>query len=174
MSKTIPSVLITTYLEMLHPPQAPVPPTPTSAHVSLMARVDLPYYLFLYREVGYQWHWRDRLLMPPAELASALSQASVYVLYAEGVPAGYIELTQVGQDCEIAYFGLREAFHGKGLGKYLLAYGVAQAWQRPNVARLWVHTCNLDGDNALPTYQKAGFMPYEVTQEPMPTRYADG
>jgi GNAT superfamily N-acetyltransferase len=59
---------------------------------------------------------------------------------------------------------------GKGLGKHLLSYGIAQAWNN-GAKRLWVHTCNLDGPYALNNYIKRGFSVYKVDEQPMPERY---
>ena len=71
---------------------------------------------------------------------------------------------------EIAYFGLRRNYMGRGLGKHLLSYGVARAWEM-GANRVWLHTCNLDGPHALANYQKRGFRIYDVVEEPMPELY---
>ena len=92
------------------------------------------------------------------------------MLYVDGVPAGYVELLREGSDTEIAYFGLRPAFIGQGLGKHLLSYGIERAWN-DGAARVWLHTCNLDGPHALSNYQKRGFSIYKVNEEPMPARF---
>jgi GNAT superfamily N-acetyltransferase len=85
--------------------------------------------------------------------------------------AGYIELTNDGAgDLEIAYFGLRPAFFGRGLGKYLLSYGVQRAWDS-GAKRVWLHTCNLDGPAALANYLARGFVVTHVEDVPMPERY---
>lgn len=137
-----------------------------------MRTPDVAFYRFLYREVGEAWRWRDRLAMPDDELASLLASATVDVdvVYTEGVPAGYIELVRIGVDMEIAYFGLRSAYFGRGLGKHLLSHGVAYAWN-DGANRVWVHTCNLDGPNALKNYIQRGFRVYDVKEEPMPEKY---
>ncbi|HLV36151.1 MAG TPA: GNAT family N-acetyltransferase [Spirillospora sp.] len=172
---SIPETLITTYLEMTS--RADFCPAyledSDSLTIMRMDRVDIPFYKFLYQAVGELWRWRDRLIMPEDELRAALADAgcTVDVLYVEGVPAGYIELARQGHDTEIAYFGLRPAFFGRGLGKHLLSYGVEQAW-RENPRRVWVHTCNLDGPHALRNYLKRGFRIYREDEQPMPERYA--
>lgn len=171
MISPVPKTLITTYLEMKMPPSSPSIHHPAGAHIHTMQRVDVSFYRFLYREVGEKWRWRDRLALSDEALAQCLAQAHTFILYVEGVPAGYIELATQENNCEIVYFGLREAFHGRGLGKYLLLFGIQQAWQLPDIQRVWVHTCNLDGENALSTYQKCGFVIYHQTEEPMPHAY---
>jgi GNAT superfamily N-acetyltransferase len=168
---TFPDTLITWYLEMTDP--AGAQPAPATLEIRPMTRPDIPFYLFLYKEVGWNWRWRDRLLMPPEKLRAAISGPGVRVnvLYVEGVPAGYVELAQAGASTEVAYFGLREAFGGQGYGKGLLTYGIISAWAIPGTERVWVHTCNLDSPAALPLYQKCGFRIYDEIREPMPERY---
>jgi GNAT superfamily N-acetyltransferase len=146
---------------------------PADAQVVTLGLVDVPYYKFLYQAVGEIWRWRDRLLMPEEKLAAALAHpgCSVHVLYVSGVPAGYIELLREGNDTEIAYFGLRAAFFGRGFGKHLLSWGIHRAWE-DGAQRVWVHTCNLDGPHALENYIRRGFSIYRVDEQPMPERYA--
>jgi GNAT superfamily N-acetyltransferase len=137
-----------------------------------MGEADVESYRFLYGEVGKEWRWRDRLLLSDVDLCAILSQpgVSVHVLHVDGVPAGYVELARQGDTTEIAYFGLRSSFFGRGLGKYLLSYGIEKAWEG-GAKRVWVHTCNLDGPHALNNYLKRGFSIYEEHRQPMPTRY---
>lgn len=170
----MPDTLITTYLEMNQ--RAEFLPAfvelDVSLHILRMGALDLPFYKFLYQVVGETWRWRDRLVMPEAELRDVLAQpgCSVDVLYVAGVPAGYVELLREGDQTEIAYFGLRPAYFGRGLGKHLLSYGIERAWEA-GAQRVWLHTCNLDGPYALANYQKRGFKIYKVDERPMPDRY---
>lgn len=170
----LPDTLITTYLEITDPAQfrPAYLEDKSSASIIRMERPDVAFYQFLYRAVGEVWRWRDRLLIAEEELYEILSAPglTVDVLYVDGVPAGYIELSRVGVDTEIGYFGLRPAFIGRGLGKHLLSYGIEQAWQ-DGAERVWVHTCNLDGPYALDNYTRRGFRVYNVTEVPMPERY---
>jgi GNAT superfamily N-acetyltransferase len=165
--------LITTYLEMTHYEQFR-PAYVEDADVTLLAlrTLDLEYYRFLYRVVGELWMWRDRTMMSDETLAAQLIGADIRVLYVGGAPAGYVELGPMSEDgsMEIAYFGLRERFFGRGLGKHLLSCGVQAAWDY-GAKRVWVHTCNLDGPHALDNYIKRGFSVYQVTDEPMPEAY---
>jgi GNAT superfamily N-acetyltransferase len=110
--------------------------------------------------------------MSDEALAAALDAPGtrIDVLYADGVPVGYIELDRTGDDIEVAYFGLRPGYMGRGLGKHLLSWGIAQAWSE-GPSRVWLHTCNLDGPYALDNYLKRGFSVYRVVEEPMPARY---
>jgi len=168
--------LVTTYLHMTDPaqfqPSYVEPRTGQSLMIMQMQQADVSFYRFLYNTVGDQWRWRDRRLMSDDELAAALScpGCSVHVLYVNGIPAGYVELSKEGEEVEIAYFGLRPAYIGNGLGKHLLSYGIARAWDT-GAARVHVHTCNLDGPHALSNYMKRGFSVDHVDEEPLPERY---
>lgn len=137
---------------------------------------DVAFYRFLYSSIGKQYRWNDRLARSDEELEGLLATpgTSVHVLYVEGAPAGYIEMVQRREgpagrflSTEIAYFGLRPNYKGRGLGKHLLSHGIAYAWNK-GTQRLWVHICNLDGSHALDNYIKRGFKVYRVEREPMP------
>ncbi len=168
-------MLITTYLEMNQRADfAPAFIKAPDIEIVMMEMPDLGFYKFLYQSVGAEWAWRDRLQISNAELRSILSSPNtqVYVMYVSGSPAGYVELFRHADDSvEIAYFGLRRDYMGRGLGKHLLSYGVARAWEM-DAERVWLHTCNLDGPHALANYEKRGFRIYNVVEEPMPDLYA--
>jgi GNAT superfamily N-acetyltransferase len=170
----VPLTLITTYLEMTDLAQfRPAWASDTTGlALSRWQQPDIHAYRALYSAVGAHLRWRDRLLMPDAQLQAALHSpaCSVVVLTVQGAQAGYFELERQGDSTEIAYFGLLPAFHGRGLGKHLLSAAVQQAWS-DGARRLWVHTCNLDAPAALENYVKRGFTIFKVTEEPMPGRY---
>jgi ribosomal protein S18 acetylase RimI-like enzyme len=63
-----------------------------------------------------------------------------------------------------------DQFQGRGLGKHLLSHGIEHAWQM-GAERVWLHTCNLDGEHALENYTKRGFHVFREHSEPMPDRY---
>ena len=127
------------------------------------------FYLYLYTEVGRQYHWVERRRWAPEKLAAVLADPNVrlWVLYFDGCPAGYFELARDAEDgVEVAYFGLLPEFLGRGLGKTLLTSAVEQAWAlEPRPARVWLHTCTLDAPQALPNYQARGFRPYKTDEE---------
>jgi GNAT superfamily N-acetyltransferase len=169
----VPETLETIYLEMTDRAQfRPGFAEDAGLLILRTGSLDLAYYKFIYQQVGESWRWRDRLIMPESELETILSHpgCTVDVLYVEGVPAGYIELLREGSDTEIAYFGLRERFFGRGLGKHLLSWGIQSAWD-DGAERVWLHTCNLDGPHALANYLARGFHVYKTTEMPMPERY---
>jgi ribosomal protein S18 acetylase RimI-like enzyme len=120
-------------------------------------------YRALYRDVGERWHWRDRLLWSDDQLARHLTrdEVSVFVVRVGEEIAGYFELeTHDDDSVEIAYFGLRPEFFGRGLGGELLTRAVDEAW-RIGARRVWLHTCSLDSPRALPNYLARGFQPFK-------------
>jgi GNAT superfamily N-acetyltransferase len=155
---------ITWYLEMRSPDELRPVACPDGGITLVRAEVPSPELnRFLYTAVGGPWYWINRLGWDFATWLAWLDRPEVetWVLYQHGTPAGYVELEwQPGDDVEVAYFGLLPRFIGQRLGGYLLGAGVARAWER-GARRVWVHTCNLDGPNALANYQARGFRIYD-------------
>jgi GNAT superfamily N-acetyltransferase len=121
-------------------------------------------YRRLYKEVGEAWFWHDRLEWSDQELAAHLAKPGVRVWEAlvGGESAGYFELArQPDGAVEVAYFGLRPAFFGKGLGSWMLTRAVEEGW-RLGARKVWLHTCTLDSEHALPNYLARGFTPYKT------------
>ena len=171
--------MVVNYLEMRAPPPARALPSRAEALSILRARrPTVAFYRFLYDTVGDPWMWYERRQMDDAALAAVIQhpRVAVYVLYLDGVPAGYVELDrrQAG-DVELAYFGLMPEFIGRGLGRYFLEWAVAKAWEG-EPQRVWVHTCNFDHPGALATYQRAGFQVYDQERQIIddPRRSASG
>jgi GNAT superfamily N-acetyltransferase len=114
--------------------------------------------------VGEQWYWHDRLEWSDEELATYLASPNVAVweLLVEGESAGYVELLRHHDgSVEIAYFGLTPKFIGKGLGGPLLTRAVEEAWKM-SAKNVWLHTCTLDSERALPNYKSRGFREYKT------------
>lgn len=163
----MPAVTVTTtYLE-IRSPSGFRPAYSADPAISVIAAEEpLPdFYRFLYATVGRPYSWTARLGWSDEQLLAHLGRPSVslLVLYVRGTPAGYVELEREAPEpgTEVAYFGLFQAFHGRGLGKHLLSTGVARAFAE-GPARVWVHTCSLDGPHALANYQARGFTPYKT------------
>lgn len=142
-------------------------------------RAELPapeFSRFLYRSVGGDWFWLDRLPWTWQQWHDWLNRPGVetWVAWVRGTPAGFVELDpQADGTVEIAYFGLLRDFIGKGLGGHLLATGLSAAWtladrwpDRPPTRRVRVHTCDLDGPAALANYQARGLRVYRVETVP--------
>jgi GNAT superfamily N-acetyltransferase len=163
--------VIRTYLEMKAQPEATSTAPPEGAHVERLEHCPPELYRQLYAEVGRQWSWFDRLWWTDEELARHLEQpgVSIRVLHMNGAPAGYYELVvHDDRSVEIGYFGLMPHAIGRGLGRWLLAEAIAEAWtSEPD--RVWLHTCTLDHPAALPNYLKAGFAVTRTEQVGVPT-----
>jgi GNAT superfamily N-acetyltransferase len=153
-----------TFLEMRAEPVLHVAP-PANLKI-MLTRVEQPtigFYRFLYAAVGRDYQWSDRKKLDDEALAAIIGDArvEVWVLYVGGQPAGYFEAdaSDLPAQVELVYFGLIPDFHGRGLGKWLLAEAIRACWAR-KPERVIVETCTLDGPAALPLYQKLGFSPY--------------
>ena len=139
-----------------------------SCQVIELEYVDVDYYRFLYGAVGGPWNWTDRLREScTEELRQGLAspEMSVDVFYVSGALVGFMESIREGRETEIIYFGLREAFLGRGLGKHFLSVGVQRIWDS-GAQRVWLHTCNMDGPNAMSNYLKRGFQVFQVDKTP--------
>lgn len=169
----MPTIDVTrTYLEMRSPAELlPAPAPPGEFRLERIERCPAEFFRFLYREVGREWHWRDRLSWTDDEIRSYLAgPVYLWLLRIGGAPAGYFELRRHDDgSVEIAYFGLLPGFLGAGLGKYLLTRAIEEAWAL-GTDRVWLHTCTLDHPAALPNYLKRGFRPErtEVYQTDIP------
>ncbi len=152
-----------TYLEMRAPPSTTAPAAPKGAQVMPVERPSVAFYRYLYNAVGAPWLWYERRRLDDSALAALIEhpQVRVLVLYLQGVPAGYAELDgRADGEIELAYLGLLPEFIGRGLGAYLLACALREAWRR-EPRRVWVHTCNFDHPRAFAFYERAGFVPYK-------------
>ena len=81
-------------------------PAPTGRRL-LLTRAERPpvgFYRYLYESVGKPWVWVNRRRMSDADLTAAIHQpgVEVYVLYADGCPAGYAELDARNPDASDA------------------------------------------------------------------------
>jgi len=155
--------VVRTYLELGEPCALRGAAAPdASARVERVRDCPPSFFRWLYAEVGRAYHWRDRLGWTDEDARRRLDDAAVslHVLSVSGAHAGYFELESHGDgSVEIAYFGLLPAFHGRGLGRYLLTEAVQAAWSL-GASRVWLHTCTLDGPAALPNYVARGFRPF--------------
>jgi len=161
--------VVRTYLALDTPPQfRATTKQPSARDIGIERRLPCPVPLYrrLYKEVGEQWYWHDRLEWSDEELAAYLAKPNVGVweVTASGgnKSAGYFEL-QRHEDggVEIAFFGLKPEFIGQGLGGWMLGRAVEEAWAM-DAKRVWLHTCTLDSDRALPNYLARGFRPYRT------------
>lgn len=128
-------------------------------------RISVDDYRRLYRAVGEPWYWYDRNAWSDEKLTAYLASSTVIVwecVAASGDTAGYFELEHHDDgSVEIVYFGLVDAFMGRGLGKAMLTRAAEEAWAL-GASRVWLHTCTLDSPRALPNYKSRGFEPYRT------------
>lgn len=120
----------------------------------------------MYREVGAQWHWRDRLAWTEVEWAGAMNRdgAELWTLEDGSHTIGYFELGREDDVIEIKYFGLTARGLGRKLGGWLLTKAVERAWEL-GAARVVLTTCTLDSPAALPNYLARGFRPVRVEHQ---------
>ncbi|HEX4684392.1 MAG TPA: GNAT family N-acetyltransferase [Gemmatimonadaceae bacterium] len=163
--------VVRTYLELSSPDQLRAAPV-ADTRVRFVCREGIAAgdYRQLYEHVGAEWHWHDRDEWSDDRLGAYLAQdkVSVFEAMVGDESAGYFEL--VGHDdgsVEIAYFGLKPAFTGRGLGKAMLARAAQEAWAR-HPTRVWLHTCTLDSPAALPNYLARGFLPVKTERYVVP------
>ncbi|MDX1738354.1 MAG: GNAT family N-acetyltransferase, partial [Alphaproteobacteria bacterium] len=170
MGETIPVTI--SYLEMTARPKGQLRPLPKlDRPVSLikLTKCSVSFYRYLYNTIGERWLWWEKRVASDEVIHHVVTRETTdqYLLSVGGVPAGWIQLDDLGnfedrgQTVEIGYFGLFPEFIGCGIGGYLLDFAILTAWDhKSNPQRIQVNTCTLDHPAALPNYQKAGFTPY--------------
>ena len=155
-----------TYMELrdLPPPPAQRPGTERVA----LETLSTSQYLALYREVGGQLRWDQRLLMPEAQLEALLDGGSlnIYVLRSvHGDALGFCEFDRGAlPEIELKNFGLIPSAQSRGLGPWLLLVALREEW-KSCPTRIWLHTDTWDHPAAIRVYQRAGFRVYAVRDE---------
>ena len=127
-----------------------------------VALVDPPDYQlnkFLYKQVGKDYRWIDRLVWEDSQWVNYVENSKVktYVLKDKGNLIGYFEIIFdfEKKQSEIAYFGILTEYFGKKYGGYLLSEAINKSFEK-SINRVWVHTCSLDHKNALKNYIARG------------------
>jgi hypothetical protein len=113
---------------------------------------------FLYKEIGKDYYWKDRLVWSDKNWSDYISQAGyqLHTLYKDKNLVGYYEvLSDNYLNFEIAYFGIFKEFFGRKMGGYLLSYAIYNSFYQ-GAKKVWVHTCTLDHPNALKNYLARG------------------
>lgn len=166
---------IITWLERREPPTEPPAALPEGVLLLQVKQPDIVFYRYLHRAVGDPWLWWYRATVPDAEVERIIRdpRVEVWVLYADGQPAGFFELDRrESGEVELVYFGLVPRFIGRGLGGAMMRHAIARAFAEP-IQRLWLHTCTLDSPRAIPFYESHGFRPYksevEIIDDPRAT-----
>jgi ribosomal protein S18 acetylase RimI-like enzyme len=155
---------IRTYLEMREP-GALRSASPPRVDLALVHETDPPPALYrtLYGTIGRDYYWTDRAAWTDREIETHLQRPEIdfWVARSGAELAGYFELRRCDDgSVELAYFGVMPAFHGQGVGGYLLTQATREAWALAPT-RVWLHTSSLDHRAALPNYLKRGF---EITR----------
>ena len=144
---------------LTHPPEVTPALKPAGVEIAKLQNPTTSFYLYLYREVGAEFGWADRLIKTSDELTSIICNplVDIYVIYVSGVPAGYAEIDRRNpEEYFLVFFGLIREFRGKGLGKYFLQWVIGKAFEG-GAQKLSLDTMDQDHPNALPNYLKAGF-----------------
>jgi GNAT superfamily N-acetyltransferase len=158
---------VVTYLEMPERPSVTASEISSSVQLRKVQSPGLDWYRLRYLRAGAQWLWFSRLQMTDAQLSAVLHSASTEFFLAEheGSEIGIAELDRSHPpDVEITSFALFAEAIGKGFGRSFMTQLLRQAWTQ-TTARVWLHTCNLDGPGALAFYKKCGFRPYKLAIE---------
>jgi GNAT superfamily N-acetyltransferase len=146
-------VIVTTWLEIAD--AAALVPAAAVDGVAIAPTSDATVNRDLYAEVGAPWSWTDRLPWTAEQWSAWARRVETWVARVGAEIAGYYELdpTPDGR-VEIAIFGLRQGFEGRGLGGWLLTHAIRRAFELGSP--VWVHTCTLDAPGALPNYLARG------------------
>ncbi|MEO0810275.1 MAG: GNAT family N-acetyltransferase [Pseudomonadota bacterium] len=158
---------VVTSLEMLAKSNVVAKPPRLDVKLDAWAVVDPAAYRALYRHVGTEWLWSERLLLSDRHLAAIINDpcVNVYAVMYNDSACGLLELDyRETAVCEIAFFGLGRELIGQGVGGWLMAQALEIAWSRA-IKRMWVHTCTLDYVGALGFYQSFGFKPFKQQVE---------
>ena len=128
-------------------------------YVELVDPKDFQLNKFLYKNIGKNCQWVDRLVWTDLDWTKYISdeKLSTYILKNKEEIAGYFELLfdNNTKEAEIAYLGILEEYYGRKLGGYLLSEAIKYSFTL-GCERVWVHTCSLDHENALSNYLSRG------------------
>lgn len=168
--------VVITYLAMRKKPTLPRIEPKIKSHLLLKSHEPtVSFYRYIYDAVGRPWYWTDRKRLSDAELEAIIrhDMVDIFVLYANGAPAGFFELNRREMpDIDLAYFGVTPEFVGAGLGAYMLVQALEEAWAHEPLV-VTVNTCTLDHPKALSLYQRFGFVPYDRKEVPTPWQRGD-
>ena len=155
------TTVTTTYLELTDPaelkPPRQAPPPGFATRIVHDPRINAD----MYRRVGAEYAWVDRLRWTEAQWARWAASLETHVAELDGEVCGYFELAlESPRSAKIPIFGLLPEFHGRGLGGHMLTAALARGLSlRP---RVWLTTCTLDGPHALANYRARGMRPFRV------------
>ena len=132
---------------------------PSSYSLNLIETKDFQLNNLLYKQIGKNYRWIDRLTWTDQNWISYVSNKNLitYFLKNNDDLVGYYELIldKEKKEIEIAYFGILEEYFEKKIGGFLLTEAIKKSFSL-KVKRVWVHTCSLDHKNALKYYLARG------------------
>jgi len=165
-----------TFLQMLSPPAVFPAEQRNDFYLEHKRNPNVDEYVSLFRAIGQHWLWQKRLAYTKEEIAEIISRPTteLHILYTKDTrkPAGLLELDSSDPaNMNLVYFGLRNEFIGKGLGRFLMKSALEIVWRRtPPPDRFWFTTCSFDHPCALDFYQHMGFTVYRTD---VPDRFPD-
>jgi ribosomal protein S18 acetylase RimI-like enzyme len=130
--------------------------------ITLEENKEISFYKFLYKEIGKEFFWRDRLRWSDQYWLEYLKNIKFYVLKKNEEILGFYELLFNKNDnfTEITYLGIFKNYYNKGIGSYLLTDAITRSFENP-IAYVSIHTCTLDHPNALKNYIARGMKIYK-------------
>jgi GNAT superfamily N-acetyltransferase len=151
----------TWYLEISDAAELRRPSRPAPDGLSIERVEDFQINRAFYEILGAEHEWTDHVGRDQEWWAGHAARVETWLARLDGEPAGYVELErQLEGDVEIAYFGVLPPFHGRGIGAHLLAHAIRRGLELGT--RVWVHTCSLDGPQALPNYEARGMRVFKI------------
>lgn len=146
-----------------------VPPANVRLAIMMAETMPVHFYRYLYERIGKPHHWMLRRMQSDETVAAILQAETtrILLLYVDGCPAGFAEMQlNLPGDVELLYFGLMADYQGRGLAKFFFAEVLAAAWSY-HPQKLKLETNSLDSPRALQLYQKMGFSPVSMAEEPI-------
>jgi GNAT superfamily N-acetyltransferase len=151
----------TWHLEISDPAELRPPSRPAPEGLSIERVEDFRINRAFYEILGAEHEWTDHVGRDQEWWAGHAARVETWLARLDEEPAGYVELErQLAGDVEIAYFGVLPPFHGRGIGAHLLAHAIRRGLELGT--RVWVHTCSLDGPQALPNYEARGMRVFKI------------
>ena len=119
---------------------------------------------FFYKQIGMKHRWIDRLSWSDKKWIEYVENPRIktFILKENNNLAGYYETIHDFENnhSEIAYFGILEEYFGKKCGGYLLSEAINRLFEE-GIARVWLHTCSLDHENAIKNYLARGMQVFK-------------
>jgi GNAT superfamily N-acetyltransferase len=156
-----------TYLELPQGERIRAPQRPAPAGFGTRQVHDPAINADLYRRVGADYAWIDRLRWSDAEWRRWSDRIETHVVEIDREIAGYFEIEHdVPSSAKVSIFGLLGEFQGRGIGGHALTAALERG--RELAPRVWLTTCTLDGPHALANYLARGMRPFREETTPIP------